>query len=666
MQGIYEKQLLAKSNADDLPCPDLRFLARTCLEETREIDREETIILSTYGSCVDHVENIIIGARLVYFIHFSMRDTFHNIFFEFVRIFQFPLHSVILQKLKKLNEMSQASGTDKWNELLELLKRKGVPAKATAALATLGALGALYWYVRPVPHDNIPMMDFPIHPIFGQLQTGELSAQFKEIHDSNCLYMASREEPVIAKAFPMRQFLVFLNDPEAIKFVFEDKFELFEKGEKTRELAGDILGNETKKKKKQMSSFSIEKNKIEWKLHRKIASRYFFNEQQIAKIKIKRMFSMRNLKDYMFECAVDGSKRVVKKLKEMKLQHEKQSKTEPFIVDIHDMLGRFTLDSFITMSFGHSLRIIEAAPEQHPFSVSFDYLSDSAMTRLVDVFWKMKRALNIGSEASRKTHVETIDKFINELLDMATTRTIYDENGNTRHDMLSLYLQYNPKWTRTELRDIALNLIIAARDTTRVLLTWFFFCMSTRPKILQKILDEINAIDSDEVTYEQVTHKLKKKEFMLPCFFWTFFFNHPFLTKIIWTDLNIYVQLPIIGKEKVGYIIRKGDLCVIHNYTIGRSTKFWGSDATEFDPTRWLKKPFTSLPAQLFPHFNVNPRLCLGRHFALMEAQVFLFHFFKTFKFYPVHNYANGKVPEYTTGLILNLKDGYPIILEAL
>ncbi|ETO33658.1 hypothetical protein RFI_03444, partial [Reticulomyxa filosa] len=232
---------------------------------------------------------------------------------------------------------------------------------------------------------------------------------------------------------------------------------------------------------------------------------------------------------------------------------------------------------------------------------------------------------------------------------------LFDESGDTRHDLLSLYLQHNPNWTRKELRDIALNMIIAGRDTTRALLGWFFVCISDRPDILKKIIAEIDAIGASDITYDQVHNKLHYINCVLLETL-RLFPSVPALARVAKQD----VQLPVIGDEKVGYIIRKGDICTVHNYTIGRSTKFWGPNATEFDPMRWSEQGLNTAPPHVFPHFNINPRLCLGRQFALMEAQIFVFYFFKNFRFRPLHS----EKPTYTVGLILNLKDGYPIILS--
>eukprot|EP01084_Bolivina_argentea_P124350 220355_1 len=105
-------------------------------------------------------------------------------------------------------------------------------------------------------------------------------------------------------------YAVLIMDPEILKFVFYTKFESFKKGERIQTELGEMLGD---------GIFTSDPPK--WKFHRKIASR---------------MFSMRNLKDYMFECTVDHTKRVINKI----------NSNDEFLndIDIYNMLGRFTLD----------------------------------------------------------------------------------------------------------------------------------------------------------------------------------------------------------------------------------------------------------------------------------------------------------------------------------
>lgn len=63
-------------------------------------------------------------------------------------------------------------------------------------------------------------------------------------------------------------------------------------------------------------------------------------------------------------------------------------------------------------------------------------------------------------------------------------------------------------------------------------------------------------------------------------------------------------------------------------HAMNRSVKYWGADAKEFKPERWLIPDGILKAAQdIQGHrhlltFADGPRICLGRHFALAEFKV--------------------------------------------
>ena len=59
------------------------------------------------------------------------------------------------------------------------------------------------------------------------------------------------------------------------------------------------------------------------------------------------MFSMRNLKDFMFKTAKAHTITTIDKLKQLSVEPE---------IDINDLLGRFTLDTFCSMYFSFLFR----------------------------------------------------------------------------------------------------------------------------------------------------------------------------------------------------------------------------------------------------------------------------------------------------------------------
>lgn len=59
-------------------------------------------------------------------------------------------------------------------------------------------------------------------------------------------------------------------------------------------------------------------------------------------------------------------------------------------------------------------------------------------------------------------------------------------------------------------------------------------------------------------------------------------------------------------------------------YNLARQKSIWGENATAFDPSRWLDPEGEAPSPFKFVSFNAGPRVCLGRHSAMLELQTAL------------------------------------------
>jgi hypothetical protein len=73
-----------------------------------------------------------------------------------------------------------------------------------------------------------------------------------------------------------------------------------------------------------------------------------------------------------------------------------------------------TLDSIFKVAFGVELDSMRGSSEESPnFVKAFDDSSALVLWRYVDIFWKMKRFLNIGS---LKKNIKVVDNFVYKLI----------------------------------------------------------------------------------------------------------------------------------------------------------------------------------------------------------------------------------------------------------
>lgn len=76
-----------------------------------------------------------------------------------------------------------------------------------------------------------------------------------------------------------------------------------------------------------------------------------------------------------------------------------------------------TLDSMFRVTLGAELdSMCGSSKEGNDFADAFDNASALTIWRYVDVFWRIKKFLNIGSEAAMKQNTKTVNDFVFKLI----------------------------------------------------------------------------------------------------------------------------------------------------------------------------------------------------------------------------------------------------------
>ncbi|KAL0798659.1 hypothetical protein Bca101_053834 [Brassica carinata] len=72
-----------------------------------------------------------------------------------------------------------------------------------------------------------------------------------------------------------------------------------------------------------------------------------------------------------------------------------------------------------------------------------------------------------------------------------------------------------------------------------------------------------------------------------------------------------------------GHRIEANPTIIIQIYLMGRMRSIWGEDTLEFKPERWISETgdLRHEPSSKFFAFNSGPRICPGKHFAIMTLK---------------------------------------------
>ncbi|KAJ3706682.1 hypothetical protein LUZ61_010387 [Rhynchospora tenuis] len=257
---------------------------------------------------------------------------------------------------------------------------------------------------------------------------------------------------------------VYTVDPANVEYILKLNFSNYGKGDFNYDILRDLLGD---------GIFVVDGDK--WRQQRKIAIFEFST-------KVLRDYSSRVFKDSASE--LSG---IISKLASCNQ-----------MLDIKDLFMKYALDSIFKVGFGIELGVLSGLEEGKRFSDAFDEASCHIMCRYFDIFWKVKRFLNIGSESKLKKNVQLLDDFVHAVISRKTKQLA--EQGQDcleKEDILSRFLVEKEKPSNgiddKYLRDIILNFMSAGRDTTAGTLSWFFYMMCRHPHMQDKIAREVRS-----------------------------------------------------------------------------------------------------------------------------------------------------------------------------
>ncbi|GAV75694.1 p450 domain-containing protein [Cephalotus follicularis] len=440
----------------------------------------------------------------------------------------------------------------------------------------------------------------------------------------------------LAKKQPTHRFLapglsnIYTADTRNIEHILKTKFDKYSKGECNQEIMKDLFGQ---------GIFAVDGDK--WKQQRKLAS---FE------------FSTGVLRD--FSCAVfrRNATNLVRIINGFAVAGR--------VFDVQDILMRYSLDSIFKVGFGVDLNCLNgSSKEGTEFMKAFDDSNALVYWRFVDPTWKLKKFLNIGSEASLNKNIEVIDDFVYELISTKRKLISLQRDCNDKEDILSRFLvesEKDPEMMNDRyLKDIILNFMLAGKDTSAGTLSWFIYMLCKNPTVQAKVAQEVkevtesqeNEVDVDDFIENITDATLERMHYL-----------HAALTE----TLRLYPALPVDGRVAEiddvlpdGFRLKKGDGVYYMCYAMGRMPYIWGEDAEDYRPERWLNNGvFQPESPYKFVSFHAGPRICLGKDFAYRQMKIVSIALLRFFRFKLADDTKNVT---YKTMFTLHIDGGLPI-----
>jgi cytochrome P450 len=404
---------------------------------------------------------------------------------------------------------------------------------------------------------------------------------------------------------PGAQKTIMLSDPATIEAVTTSQSDIFIKVAAQREVMHDLLGDGI-----------VNADGEQWYHQRKTAAKFF---------------SARTLR----LCMTQTMQRNVEQV----YHHLDAQCGTGRLANLTNLLQQFTLQTFLEVGVGVDAPIIGTSEP-----TGFDAFDEASMLvirrRLVPRFvWKLKRWLNVGSEAKIKELVDGVHAYVTRLVNQALSKENGDAVGQEGDEKIrtaiELFVEHSGDdkagLRPRDLVDFVLNFMVGARDTSAVTTQWLFYELSKHPEIEAKIreelaskLDQLGVGSNGYITADHVKQLV-------------------YLEAVIKETLRLHPAAPLllrVAKQDTviagDIFIQKGQSMGMSVYSMARNPRVWGPDAAEFKPERWIDATtgtLHSFPATKFFTFGAGARACIGMKLAMLNLRVLTANLLLRYKF---------------------------------
>ena len=284
---------------------------------------------------------------------------------------------------------------------------------------------------------------------------------------------------------------------------------------------------------------------------------------------------------------------------------------EDAVIDVADNMTRLTLDTIALCAFDYRFNSFYQN-ELHPFV--------GAMVEALEEAGARARRPSFATQVKLRTkrHYEADIRLLHEISDQLIAERRRDPNADQKKDLLARMLAGRDPKTGAGLSDENIRyqmvtFLIAGHETTSGLLSFALYFLLKNPAALEKARAEVDAVLGRELPSVQHLSNLT------------------YLDQILKETLRIWPTAPAIGLRPLQdtviggrYELKTDDTVMVLLPMLHRDPAVWGDDVEAFRPERFAPEAFDNLPDNAWKPFGNGQRACIGRPFAMQEAQLVL------------------------------------------
>jgi cytochrome P450 len=272
-------------------------------------------------------------------------------------------------------------------------------------------------------------------------------------------------------------------------------------------------------------------------------------------------------------------------------------------MNLHQEISRVTMEVVADVLFGAGMGHEDVLMVREAMEVVNEFLANSPEALLKLPGW-VPTPLNL-----RVNHaVKQIDKLVYRIIAQRRGGEPLDDLLGT---LLSAQDDDGARMTDQQIRDEVITLFLAGHETTALLLAHAFYLLSKHPDVERRLAAEIASVLGGRAPTSDDVRAL------------------PYTERVLKEAMRLYPPAWTVGREIAedvevgGYVLPKGTQVLTSQWVVHRDPR-WFPNPEGFDPDRWTPERSASLPRFAYFPFGGGPRICIGNHFAVMEATLIL------------------------------------------
>ncbi|VTR99116.1 cytochrome P450 [Tuwongella immobilis] len=272
-------------------------------------------------------------------------------------------------------------------------------------------------------------------------------------------------------------------------------------------------------------------------------------------------------------------------------------------VDIHAEMSNLTSDIALKTLFD-----LDALEDRSSFTTQLHDLFALLSQRFRQII-KLPLWMPLPSHRRIRAAQGRLDALVRGFIERGRRRTAPGD------DLLSALLQATDddgsSMSEQQLLDEMKTLYLAGHETTALTLSWTWYLLAQYPNVEDRLADE----------WKRVLQKRNPTPEDLP--------NLPYTEAVLTESMRLYPPVYLLGRETIrpielgGYAVPKGTTIFMSQWVMHRDERYFESPLS-FRPERWLDGLAKRIPKYAYFPFGGGPRICIGNHFAQMEAALLL------------------------------------------